>query len=346
MHQDQCSIREGWIKPGIRSVEMENPYLIVTILPDKGADIYSIEYKPKNNVDILWKSPWGIKQSGTLLHPGTSEEKWLDYYPGGWQLMFPNAGEACTYKGASQGYHGEASCSSWDYQTEAEADSHSVTVIFTVHLSRTPFRLVRKVTLRADKAEIHIHERITNCSEEGMDFIWGQHIAFGAPFLDETCTLHVPNDRMKSDYHSGGPHNRLLSEETTDWPNAQTVSGEVVDFSKIPPKDRRAVDMAYLTGLKEGWYVLSNKSMGLNVGVAWDIAAFPFVWLWQEFRGSFGYPFYGQCYVLGIEPCSSPTAKGLVESIEKGFSSMLHPGESKETELTMVLFEGEDPRWV
>ena len=39
---------------------------------------------------------------------------WLRGYPGGWQLLVPNAGPEREHDGARQGFHGEASIATWD----------------------------------------------------------------------------------------------------------------------------------------------------------------------------------------------------------------------------------------
>ncbi len=53
-----CTFREHDIERGFRAVTLENETISVTVLPEKGADIYRLVYKPRQ-MDILWKSPWG-----------------------------------------------------------------------------------------------------------------------------------------------------------------------------------------------------------------------------------------------------------------------------------------------
>ncbi|BFH62432.1 hypothetical protein PAJ34TS1_30240 [Paenibacillus azoreducens] len=65
--------------------------LLVEFLPEKGGDIYKICIHDNN---ILWESPWGIAKLGHRVdYCHTSKERWLQCYPGGWQILFPNAGE-------------------------------------------------------------------------------------------------------------------------------------------------------------------------------------------------------------------------------------------------------------
>jgi hypothetical protein len=336
-----CLLSTHTLESGLKTVVLENESIIVTVLPEKGADLYSIQYKPKMNVDLLWKSPWGANKLGSKAHQGgDSSQQWLDYYPGGWQIMFPNAGNECVYKGAFHTFHGESNAIPWSVQVSID-DGEQLSVLFTANLTRSPFRMERRITIFANQSIIRLNEKVTNLGEEEMDYVWGQHIAFGAPFLSEDCAIRVPAEYITSEYHDDLPHYRLSSEQTNKWPMVQTAAGEMIDFSKIPPSSQRATDLAYLSGLKDGWYAIHNSRMDLTVGVGWDVRVLPYIWLWQELRGLFGHPFFGRSYVMGMEPCSTPTSAGLVESLNRGFTRSLSPGQSEELELSMVLFEGD-----
>src|SRR5271157_490357 len=119
-----CSFRKHVIGRGFRALTIENEFVSVTLLPEKGADIYSLRYKPRN-LDVLWKSPWGLKPQGTGVPSfgASTETAWLENYEGGWQEIFPNGGDACVYKGAALNFHGEASTLPWDYTVRQNSAS-------------------------------------------------------------------------------------------------------------------------------------------------------------------------------------------------------------------------------
>ena len=54
-----CRIREFVLKD-FRAVTLQNEKIVVTILVDKGADVYEFLYKPKD-IDFLWKSSVGLR---------------------------------------------------------------------------------------------------------------------------------------------------------------------------------------------------------------------------------------------------------------------------------------------
>src|SRR3954451_1175846 len=108
-----CLIRDELNPSQYREVRLENDFLSLTILPDRGAEVSSFVNRRKG-VDLLWKAPWGIRRQTS----GDTKTLWMDGYAGGWQEIFPNGGDPCVYKGALLGFHGEASISKWDSRIE------------------------------------------------------------------------------------------------------------------------------------------------------------------------------------------------------------------------------------
>jgi hypothetical protein len=94
--------------------------------------------------------------------------------------------------------------------------------------------------------------------------------------------------------------------------------------------------MKYLDNLREGWIAVTQPKVGVGIGLAFDAAVFPYVWLWQEFGYTQEYPWYGRAYVIGVEPQSSmPGAR------ETGGRLLrLEGGGAMDTVLCAVVFEG------
>jgi hypothetical protein len=74
--------------------------------------------------------------------------------------------------------------------------------------------------------------------------------------------------------------------------------------------------------------------------MAWPKEIFPYLWFWQELRGSFGYPWYGRCYVMAVEPFNSIPGCGLERAIASGTAPVLAAGAKVEATLAAVFFEG------
>ena len=339
-----CSFSEHVIGRGFRALTIENEFVSVTLLPEKGADIYSLRYKPRN-LDVLWKSPWGLKPQGTGVPSfgASTETAWLENYEGGWQEIFPNGGDACVYKGAALNFHGEASTLPWDY-TVRQNSASAITVDFCVRLYRSPFFLRRSVTVESSLQAVLLEEVIENQGEEDLHFMWGHHPAFGAPFLDGGCRLYVPARKFLTHDVEISSNSRVAPSVSGTWPQLTGKDGRPVNLSMVPPAGQRVTEFGYLCDLEEGWYGLVNPALGFGVGIAWGKAVFPYLWFWQELRGSFGYPWYGSCYVMAVEPFNSIPGSGLTRAIASGTAPILRAGGKLEARLSAVFFDAGEPQ--
>lgn len=322
--------------PDLNGLTLENDLLKITVLPDKGADIYEFIYKPKN-LDFLWKFDRGLRSPGLgINYAPDSHVAWMDYYEGGWQVLFPSGGGPTHYKGVEIGFHGEVSTLPWRYEVLKETPEE-VSLKLTVRTTRTPFKMEKTLTLKDGEARLYIREKLTNESSEEMDYSWGHHPAFGAPFLAEGLKIDVPAAWVET-HEQVGPASRLPRKDRFAWPNV-TNGERTIDLSVLPPETETSADLSFLGGLEEGWYGLTNPELGVGFGLAWPEEIFPYLWLWQEFRGSSGWPWYKSNYVMGFEPFTSIDDSGLAGCVERGTARQIGPRESLEVELVAVCFE-------
>ncbi len=336
-----CRIAEASIG-GIESLVLENEHLEVSVLVGKGTDIFSFRHRA-SGTDFLWKAPWGVRDPATTIQDtANSAASFLDYYFGGWQELFPNAGAGCTYRGAELGVHGEACKVPWSWQIKEET-SRRISVRFRARMVRTPFLLEKQLTLEAGRATLLIEESVTNEGADAVDFIWGHHPALGAPFLSGNCRLYAPARVVETDDSNLflAPQRRFES-----YPMIETADGDPFDISRIPPPSARVTMQSFLRELAEGWYALVNQETGLGFAMSWDLEVFPYLWLWEELCGSADYPWWGRCYVAGIEPNSTPTGGGLAQAVENGTQHRLPPGKSLHSVLRATAFvtQGEPRR--
>ena len=340
MRTEDCRLREFKLESGYRAVSLENQFVSITLLPEKGADIYSLVYKPKK-MDVLWKAPWGLKKTGTGIPTAGSNTEivWMDHYEGGWQEILPNGGNACVYKGAPLNFHGEASTLPWDY-TVIRKSSSRITVEFTVRLYRSPFLLRRSVTIEKNLPGVLLDETLLNEAEEDMHFMWGHHPALGQPFLSGDCRVHARARTFRTFEAENTPPCRIPGGTSSAWPIALGKDGQSVDLSIVPSAANRTSEMGYLCDLEEGWYGITNQKLGFGFGLAWPKEIFRYLWFWQELRGSFGYPWYGRCYVMAMEPFTSIPGTGLAEAVAGGIAPMLAPGAKLQANLAAVFYEG------
>ncbi|MEA2596302.1 MAG: hypothetical protein QOF01_2771 [Thermomicrobiales bacterium] len=343
-------ITELTLARGVRAVRLENDLLAATVLVDKGADIYELIYKPKG-IDVLWKSPWGLRRPGGG-HPSalSSAVAWIEAYEGGWQEIFPSGGGPCDYKGVELNFHGEASMLAWDYDIVEE--KNAVELRLCVRLARSPLRLERAMRVESGQPVLSLNERISNEGGEAIDYMWGHHPAFGAPFLSAACRIDTNAMSLISDDAYEHPHSPIDAGRTYRWP-AGGRGDQKLDLSAVPGPDAQRAMLGYFAEYDDehAWYGITNADLGFGVGMVWPVAAFPHAWFWQEMHASPGFPWYRCVYVMAIEPGTSYPGQGLVNVMEKtGTHRTLQPGESAAAELRAVFYEsakgvtGIDPR--
>lgn len=72
-------------------------------------------------------------------------------------------------------------------------------VRFSTRLFRSPFSIVRVVSIASGEAILTPDETIRNDSREPLDYMWGHHPAYGAPFLSQDCRIDVGARSLSAD---------------------------------------------------------------------------------------------------------------------------------------------------
>jgi len=325
---------------GMRAVFLENELLRVGVLAGKGTDVFEFNYKPRD-MDFVWLTAGGVRNPTSYL--STSPDPlatFMDYYPGGWQEIFPNGGAPSSYLGARFGQHGEVSNLPWDYEI-VEDDEDCVAVRFSVRTQKTPFYLEKELRLLSGERRLLVEETLTNESETPLRAMWGHHLAFGRPFLEEGCRIRLPG-RVTVIPHDEPTHpegRRVRGGTKYTWPFAEGESGGEVDLSVLPERGTLS-EMLYLTDLSEGFYEVENPEKGLGLRVEWDVDLIPYLWFWQEYGASGFYPWYGRHYNIGLEPFSSFPTNGLEEAVDNGTALSIAPREKRRFSLRTVVLEG------
>lgn len=318
-------------------VRLASPSIEMAIQVGKGADIVELRYRPRD-LDVLWKTPWGFRDPSRLLPTGDSRVAWLEAYSGGWQVLFPSAGDPCLFNGAEMTFHGEASLAPWDH----EIDGDGLGLRARLRLARSPLVIERRLRLEADRPIMRLHEWIMNESPDPVDVVWGHHPAFGEPFLDDSCVIACGATEVIADDRYSHPDNPLDLDGRYRWPIAETKRGQI-DLSRLPPRSERRTLFAYLAAFEEGWFSITNRRLQVGLAMSWPADAFPFAWFWQEFNASSGYPWYRQAYVAAIEPFSSYPGHGIQDvQARTGTQIRLDAGAVKEVDLVVTFFERTD----
>jgi galactose mutarotase-like enzyme len=302
--------------------------LTAEVVPAKGGDLLSIS--TERGISLLWSTPWGLPERGSVPSGVDPNLAFLNAYPGGWQTIFPNGGEACTEYGVTWGFHGEAALRAWD----VDLVTHTA-IAMSTRLFRSPFRLEKRIAL--DGNVVTVTERATNEGSSAIEVMWSHHPAFGAPLIGPGCTVSTSARSFLADDVPLGEFGDLHAGAVAAWPFAEARDGGVVDLSRLPQEP--AARLGYLSDFEDGARIsLTNPEIGITVDLRWDETAMPYAWYWLEANGTPGFPWFGRAYVLGLEPATSYPGHGLGAVREKSASQIsFQPGETKEIEISLTV---------
>jgi len=331
-----CSVTDDWSLKGMKVVYLENAFLRIGILADRGSDIFEFKYKPLD-LDFLLRLDKGIQNpSKVFTQMRDTHNQSEDYYYGGWQEILPNS-PSFNYRGASLGLHGEVSLIPWKYAIIKDSPDE-VAVKFWTRPLRMPLLIEKTLSLQKNSSQLIITEQLTNESGTPLDIMWGHHIAFGLPFLKEGATIETNAKTMDVHDDIVEPR-RFKAGKTYNWPQAEDPTGKAFDASVIPNTDAPAYrDLSFLSNFEtanhKAHYTITNPEQKIGFSVSWDAQIFKCLWLWQERNASQDFPWWGKCYTIALEPWTSKYTNEPDKAIQKGEWLSIKAGEVISTSLS------------
>ena len=338
-----CTISDDWAYKGMKVIYLENAFLRIGILADRGSDIFEFKYKPLD-LDFLLRLDKGISnplKEFSQMRDTTNQSE--DYYYGGWQEILPNS-PSFNYRGASLGLHGEVSLIPWKYAIIKDT-FEEVSVKFWSRPLRMPLLIEKTLTIKKNNANLFITEQLTNESATPLDIMWGHHIAFGLPFLNDGASIETNAKTMEVHDTISSPR-RFKQGKIYEWPNAEDPEGNILNASIIPDTEAPAYsDLSYLTNFEtttnNAYYSIISNTQKVGFKVNWDADIFKCLWLWQERKATQDFPWWGKCYTVALEPWTSKFTNHPEEAIDKGEWLHIKAGEVITTNLSAGAFETE-----
>ncbi|QIG39427.1 DUF4432 family protein [Microbacterium sp. 4R-513] len=269
----------------------------VVVAPERGADIVQVT-DLQTGTPLLAVSPTGLV--ATPPSGAGSMAEWLAGYPGGWQLLVPNAGPERTHGGVTQGFHGEAALARWNVIAQSAASCDLETWLATA-----PLHLHRTVT--ADAEGLTVTDRIRNLSPQTVHARVMQHPAFGAPFLDADAFLEVPAATVIADGEAPGS---LAAHGHVGTP-AEVLGAHVGDRGiSLPGPGARESVFAAFTDFARPEATFHSPNRGFGVRLSWDAATYPHAWFWIEANAGSGWPWFRRLYAVAVEPSNVLPGEG------------------------------------
>lgn len=309
------------------SVTFGSRELQVTLNPAVGGTLTRIVHL-STGMSVLGSVPWKANDTPIASFAARDELEWLTRYTGGWPLLFPNGGDACTVDGVFLGFHGEASISPW----ECEATPSSV------RLKRSFVSVAAQMEreLAVEGELLVIRERLLMTGEKLIEVMWGHHPTFGSDLLAGPVEITTGGKLIRVDDSFDPPANPLTPGGTGLWP---TVPGKNGPYDLSRPCGRISV-AAYLSGFERAWIAMRRMDDAIAVALSWEVSRFPCAWIWYELGGTAEAPWNGLGNVIGLEPNTTQPGMGIANAKARGSQLLkLSPGDSISTTLRLHVFK-------
>jgi hypothetical protein len=259
---------------GLVSVEIENEWMRLSILPEVGAKIYDLWWKPEGR-NFLWHNPRIAPQ------PYPIEGNFDNYWCGGWDDAFPTC-DPCDYRGEQYPGLGELRSVHWKLDSFGSAGQDGVARL-SAFGPISPVRAMKTVTLCNSSPEIRMRYEITNLGPVAVEFIWGTHPALQ---VNEQMMLRIPAKTgivgQATDPQLGTAGQRY------SWPKLETPVG-VTDMSRVRGIDAKIACGHYATDLEAGWYAVEDPRRGEGFLLKFPLGQCPYLWMWLVYGGWRGY---------------------------------------------------------
>jgi hypothetical protein len=288
----------------------------VRIDPRHGGEVLDV-VDLRSGRQLLGRPPFASDEP----RPGELDETtWTRCYRGGWQLLVPNAGNACVVDGVAHGFHGRASTDPWEV---SEVTGDGATLSWAGH----GIGVERRFTLRDDTVTV----RSTVLAKRDADLVWVEHVGLGIEMLDPAVEVTLPGGRAYEVDERTGPTEPPPDAAT--WPEVRLLDHglERADHASLAnPRSR----MLIVADVPEGRLTVRNRDRGQGVELTWDTSWLPHLWIWHEVRTSAG-PWRQLAETLVVEPASVPHTLGLQTARALGQTHRLRAGERRTTEIAV-----------
>jgi hypothetical protein len=311
-------------------IEIASEAVRVTVNPRVGGTITAITHLGVG-LSVLGDTPWDASDAPIAGLGARDETQWLTRYGGGWPLLFPNGGDACTVDGVFHGFHGEASIAPW------RASVSDATLKLARRFFTVPVEMRRELAVDSDLLIIREHVRLTG--PEPITVMWGHHPSFGSDLLAGPVEITSGARCITADAAYNPAANPLVPGGAGQWPVLPGKAGRV-DLGRpadIPGGGLAA--MAYLHDFEASWAAIRRLDNAIAVALSWDGRRFPCAWLWLELGGTTEAPWHGRGRLVGVEPNTTWPANGLAYAVRSGSPLLrLRPGEELSAELRLHVF--------
>jgi len=262
------------------TIVLENEKVRAVVVPELGARILSLTYKP-TETDFAWHSPdAGLKKPTVELE---NVSGFFDCIP---------TTDPCTFKGRKLPEGGEVSSIPWRI-LKTEQTRKISRVRAEAKCTIYPFLIRKEISLRKNSSVLTLKHELRNLSNETVEYHYSSHNTLKVtPFH----RIVLPSEVTKVKLGYAGQFGKMGEEIT--WPECVDNKGERVDIGKVRGPCEKTTENLYTGRLKDRWSALINEARQEAIGFRFDGDALPYILICTNNSAWRNY------YFAAIEPVS------------------------------------------
>jgi galactose mutarotase-like enzyme len=262
----------------MNTLVLENEKVRAVVVPELGARILSLIYKP-TETDFAWHST-----DAPLKKPTAELENVSGFFD-----CLPTT-DPCTFKGRTLPLGGEVSSIPWRI-LKPERTRNTARIRAEANCKIYPLLIHKEISLIKNKPVLTLEYEVRNLSNETLEYHYSSHNTLQVtPFH----RIVLPHEVSKVKLGYAGQFGKMGDEIT--WPECIDNKGEKVDVGKIRGPCEKTMENLYTARLKERWSALINEARQEAIGFRFEGDALPYILICTNNTGWRDY------YFAAIEP--------------------------------------------
>jgi len=307
-----------WAYNGLKAVVLENRFLRLTVLPEAGGKLLSLEDRAERR-EWLWRNPRIAPERASV---GDSFD---DHWSGGADTFFPTC-YPCSVDGLDIPDSGEWWNVPWEDSTHE--DEAAVRLELRAGGRVFPVESLRRISLGHDARHLRVDFSIRNVGHAPLPFLIGFHPALQ---VVPGSRIHLPPGTAQVDESSGGSMGHVG--QRYRWPMLPVAGGDSVDMGVVRgPEAGQFAGHFLFPDAGRAFWALTDPGGGAGLGL-WASEAFTGLWLWQVYGGWRGY------YHVALEPWTGHPIT-LSQAVEAGTACWIKPDAQFHASIVLVCFRG------
>lgn len=269
---------------GLKGLILENEKIRAVVMPQFGARIISLIYKP-TETEFAWHNPTIPVKKPSYQIEFEDVSGFFDCLP---------TTEPCTFKGKKLPAAGEVSSEPWKL-LRLERGRKSITVGMQCACKVYPLLINKQLSISRGKAVLDLTYRLRNLCDEKLEYHYSGHNTL---CINPYYRIILPHEvsRLRIGYAVTDRLGKMGDE--IQWPEALDKEGKTVDLSKVGKPCEGTGENLYTAKLRESWCAAMNEAREEVIGFSFQAEVLPYLLVWINYGG------WREYYHIALEPCT------------------------------------------